>query len=599
MPDWPCRVRRGRLHGTAMGDAMDTTTLQRGQMALIGALAGISFYLLSEIVNTQVLGDRAFLALVTFATTFFTGLLAMAGPLTIARAVLSAAALAVATALLFLWASFRFDTLDNYFFAPFPVLATAVIATVPLPFIIAAAGPGWRDYPALFSSAWTIVVRYAAAWTFVAVVWGVIFLSDLLLSIVGLNLIGDLIAIKIVPFVITGLTLGLALAVVQEFKDYVSPFLILRLLRLLLPAVLVVMIVFVVALPVQGLSGLFGELSVAAILLAMTAGSATLITTAIDQSDAEATQSPFLSGSTQALALILPIPAGLAAYSVWLRIDQYGLTPDRLFAALMAVLALGYGLTYAIAVLRRAGWMARIRQGNVHMALAGLAAAVLWLTPILNAERISANTLVARYLSGATPVAALDAARLADWGFAGASARATLDALAKEPGQEALAAALASATTPTPAEIDAEPATALANLIAVLPLQPATATADRDRLLAGLQSYDLASWLAACRTPMPDGKPGCVMVIADFNQLYPGPEAMVVLRDAGDAMRYEALVQVGTLVERRSLSTLQGYLPYDAGGALIIAQMQAAPPVLSPVPLSQLTLGSQGIIIFP
>ena len=273
--------------------------------------------------------------------------------------------------------------------------------------------------------------------------------------------------------------------------------------------------------------------------------------------------------------------------------------PAMLFAALMAVLALGYGLTYAIAVLRRAGWMARIRQGNVHMALAGLAAAVLWLTPILNAERISANTLVARYLSGATPVAALDAARLADWGFAGASARATLDALAKEPGQQALAAALASATTPTPAEIDAEPATALANLIAVLPLQPATATADRDRLLAGLQSYDLASWLAACRTPMPDGKPGCVMVIADFNQLYPGPEAMVVLRDAGDAMRYEALVQVGTLVERRSLSTLQGYLPYDAGGAQIIAQMQAAPPVLSPVPLSQITVGSQGVMIFP
>lgn len=578
---------------------MDITTLQRGQMALIGALAGISFYLLSEIVNTQVLGDRAFLALVTFATTFFTGLLAMAGPLTIARAVVSAAALAVVTSLLFLWASFRFDSLDTYFFGPFPILATAIIATVPLPFIIAAAGPGWRDYPALFSSAWTIVVRYAAAWTFVAVVWGVIFLSDLLLSIVGLNLIEDLIAIKIVPFVITGLTLGLALAVVQEFKDYVSPFLILRLLRLLLPAVLVVMIVFVVALPVQGLSGLFGGLSVAAILLAMTAGSATLITTAIDQSDAEATQNPFLSGSTQALALILPIPAGLAAYSVWLRINQYGLTPDRLFAALMAVLALGYGLLYALAVLRRAGWMARIRQGNVYMALAGLAAAVMWLTPILNAERISANTLVARYLSGATPVAALDAAQLADWGFAGASARATLDALAKEPGQEALAAALASATTPTPAEIDADPATALANLIAVLPLQPATATADRDRLLAGLQSYDLVSWLAACRTPMPDGKPGCVMVIADFSQLYPGPEAMVVLRDAGDAMRYEALVQVGPLVERRSLSTLQGYLPYDAGGTQIIAQMQAAPPVLSAVPLRQITVGGQGITIFP
>ena len=577
---------------------MDTTILQRGQMALIGALAGLSFYLLSEVVDTNFLGYRGFLALATFATSFFVGLLAMAGPLAIARAAVSAAALAAITTLLFIWASFRFENLDTFFYGPFPLLATAVIATVPLPFIIAAAGPGWRDYPALFSNAWTIVVRYAAAWTFVGVVWAVIFLSDQLLSIVGLTIIGDLISYTIVPFVVTGLTLGLALAVVQEFRDYVSPFLVLRLLRLLLPAVLVVMVVFVVALPIQGLSGLFGELSVAAILLAMTAGSATLISTAIDQNDAEATQSPFLAGATQALALILPIPAGLAAYSVWLRVDQYGLTPDRIFAALMALLALGYGLLYAGAVVRRAGWMVRVRQGNVVMALAGLAAAALWLTPVLNVERLSANNLVSRYVSGVTPLAALDVGQLDGWGDAGVAARAALDALAKEPGQDALAAALAS-NTAAAVDGDADPATALANLVAVLPLQPATATADRDRMLAGLQAYDLESWLGACRTPMPDGKPGCVMVIADFNLLFAGNEAMIALRDAGDSMRYEALVQVNGVVERRSMSALQSYLPYDASGAKLIADMQAAPPVLSPVPLRQITAGGQGIIIYP
>ena len=46
---------------------MDTTTLQRGQMALIGALAGISFYLLIEIVDKDYLGDRGFPALVISA----------------------------------------------------------------------------------------------------------------------------------------------------------------------------------------------------------------------------------------------------------------------------------------------------------------------------------------------------------------------------------------------------------------------------------------------------------------------------------------------------------------------------------------------------
>ena len=576
---------------------MDQTTTQRIQMALIGALAGLSLYGISRIVDTDTLSYRSLLALITFAATFFTGILAMAGPLSIPRAGLSAVGLAVITTILVIWASFRFDTVDNFFFAPFPVLAAVIVGTVPMPFMVAASGPGWRDYPALFSAAWTIAVRYAAAWVFVGVVWGVIFLSDALLSIVGLKIIRDLIEIAVVPFLVTGVTLGLALAVVQEMKDYVSPYLILRLLRLLLPAVLIVMVVFVAALPIQGLSGLFGGLSVAATLLAMTAAAATLITTAIDQSDTQATQSPLLAVATQALALILPIPAGLAAYSIWLRVDQYGWTPDRLFAALMAALALGYGLSYAVAILTRAGWMARIRKANIYMAVAGVVAAMLWLTPALNAERISANSLVSRYQSGKVTAADLDAHLLDDWGHAGVDARAVLTALSKEPGQEALATALSDTASPDPDAPDENPAKLLADFVSILPIQPATATADRDRILAGSQAYDLGVWLAACRTPLPDGKPGCVMAIADFNTEYAGNEAMLVLRDMGEAMTYLAFVQIDGKTEQRSISTMAGYLPYDATGATLIAQMQSAPPQMSPAPFNQMTVGDRTLFI--
>ena len=578
---------------------MDKTTVQRGQMAFVGALAGLIFYGLSKIVDSDVVSDRGLLAIIAFAAIFFTGLLALSGPITIARAALWALGLAATTTVLFLWASFRFDSVENYFVGPFPALATVIIGTVPLPFVIAASGPGWQDYPALFSAAWSIVVRYAAAWVFVGLVWGLIYLSDTLLSIVGLRVIQDLIEIGVVPFLVTGITLGLALAVVQEMKEYVSPYLILRLLRLLLPVVLVVMVVFVAALPVQGLSGLFGGLSVAATLLAMTAAAATLITTAIDQTDGEATQSSLLARATQALAVILPFPAGLAAYSIWLRVDQYGWTPDRLFATLMAVLAVTYGLFYAGAVIRGAGWMARIRQANIVMALAGVAAAMLWLTPILNAERISANNLIVRYQSGKTPLVQLDIGQLDDWGLAGTAARNSLASLAKEPGQEALAAALLDANALAPDDADADSAKVLADLIAIMPLQPASATADRDRLLAGIEAYDLASWLTACRTSMPNGKPGCVMVVADFNQIYDGNEAVLVLRDAGDSMRYEALATMKGIVERRSVSSLEGYLPYDSAGAAIITQMQAGPPNMTPAPLNQMIVGDRSLLILP
>ena len=89
------------------------------------------------------------------------------------------------------------------------------------------------------------------------------------------------------------------------------------------------------------------------------------------------------------------------------------------------------------------------------------------------------------------------------------------------------------------------------------------------------------------------------MVVADFTTIHNGNEAMVVLRDADDVMRYEALVQIGGTVERRAVSTLSGYLPYDASGAEVIGQIQAAPPIISPAPLNQITVGARSLVIFP
>ena len=89
------------------------------------------------------------------------------------------------------------------------------------------------------------------------------------------------------------------------------------------------------------------------------------------------------------------------------------------------------------------------------------------------------------------------------------------------------------------------------------------------------------------------------MVVADFNQKYDGNEAILVLRDVGDSMRYEAFVRINGTVERRSVSSLEGYLPYDATGAAIIMQMQAAPPQMSPTLLNQMRVGDRSLLILP
>ncbi|MEY4872776.1 MAG: hypothetical protein RLZZ563_2106 [Pseudomonadota bacterium] len=582
---------------------MDILTRQRSLMALNGALAGLALWLLQDILARGVLTDRMALFLTTLVGAFFAAALGMAGPLSIRRAALGAAPVALMVAGLLTLASLRYDRVEQFLYEPLPVLAAFALGFLPLPFWIAASGRGWRHYPTLFTEIWTMVVRTVSGWIFTGLVWGMIWLSDALLGIVGLDLIDWILGYGAMPWLITGATFGLALAVVTENADVLSPYLILRLLRLLTLPVLAVMVLFVVALPVQGMSGLLGGISAALTLLAMCAAAVTLVSTAVDQSDAEVSGSLILTRSAQALALILPLPAGLAGWAIWLRVVQYGWTPDRLFAALLALVALGYGVVYAVAVLRGAAWRGHVRQGNIAMALVVMALSALWLTPALNAERIATNSQLARYTDGRTPEGQLDLYAMDRWGKAGAAALADLRALAATPGHEALQARLADFDAGIVATTDpmlAEDTTdLLAELNAVMPLQPAGATATRDMLLAAIPADELRMWIAACQTPMPgNSRPGCVFVVADLWPREPGEEAVALLRDPSGYLRYEGLGMIAGEVHRRSVLPLAGMLPDLTEGEALIATLQDAPPAVSPAPLNQMGVAG-GLVLIP
>ena len=578
---------------------MDVLTTRRLGMSALGAVAGLAFYILTKLAEADSLQGRTLLVIAVATGVFFTGLLAMFGPLRLTRAALGAAATAVAVSGLMLLASFRFETVEGLFNSPSAALSAAVLALVPLPFWIAAHGAGWRDYPTLFGEAWSIVVRYAAAWAFVGVVWGVIFLSDALLSIVGMRLVRTILDIGPVPYLISGGVLGLGLAVVQELSDYLSPYLILRLLRLLLPIVLGVTVIFVVALPLRGISGLFGGLSAALTLLAMAGAAATLVTTAVDQEDAQATDSAILVWAARAMALLLPVLAGFGAWAVWLRVAQYGWTPDRVFAAEVAALGLGYGILYALSVLKGTGWMARIRQANIAMALALMGLAALSLTPILDAGRISVTNQMARLEDGRLPVDQLDVALLGRWGKAGDAAVKSLTERATQPGQEALAKRLAM-TARDDLNGTSDPAALRARLRDILPLQPATATATRDIYLESLDPFDLQRLVAACEARLPGGDgPGCVMVVGDLLPLVPGEEAILASRTPDGYVSYEAFYADSRGVQRRGAISLSGSLPQFDQGADLIRQWQAQPPALSPAPLNQFSVPGGGVILPP
>lgn len=588
-------------------DATDReTAITRLTLGAMGAFAGLAAWMLADVLPDRMRDlPRVYLFLASLTGVFFTACLALAGPLRPVRAVLMSVSLAVPVSGLFTWAGLRFDKLPEFFDTDPSWAAPVVLTLVPLPFFIAKArDAGWRDYPALFAHSWDIVVRYAAAWLFVGVVWGVMMLSDALLRLVGIDIINWLLERDAVPYVLTGVTLGIALAVVNELSDYVSPYLVLRLLRLLLPVVLVVVVIFLAALPFRGLSHLFGTFSAATTLLAMAMGAATLITTALDADETREVSTSAMRGGVQLLSLLVPALAGLAGVAVWMRVRQYGWTPDRLAAATLAALVLCYGAAYAVAVLRRHDWGGRIRRANIRMAWVVMAVAVLWMTPLVNPERIATASQIARIRAGHITADQLDLWAIGrEWGRAGQAGLKRLAEMTDHPEAARLSERLAVLATADDRGVfirgsihgyeSIEAAEVIQQVAAVLPVRPAGATLP-PRVLQNLRLWELQGIDTACALRTAAGNPGCVAVVAELDGRRTGPEVVLAARQEDDRV----MIHYFQSTEADGYNDMVSYRTDRDNGAMIDALI-AGEFTIDPLPLNTLSVGGQPLVPIP
>jgi hypothetical protein len=577
---------------------MDDLHKSRAMMTSMGALAALALYLWVQIGLAELLVGRALMVGVVVTGVFFGALLAISPRMTLRRAAVYALAQGGIVALLILLASLRFETEDAFIGSIFPVFAAVILCCLPLPFFIAHAQGNWRDYALLFEQAWDIVLRYGVGLLLVGAVWLLIFLSDLLLSLVGLGFMDLLWDIGPAAYLITGAAGGFGMAVAAESMGAAGASLALLLLRPLLPLIVGVVALFLIALPFRGLSSLFGALSAGMTLMAISAVAAAMVTAVVDARGEAASRSRLLALSARVMSVLMLVLGALAVVAVAQRVLQYGWTPPRIYAALGAGVSLAYGILYAAEAVR-GDWMARIRRANVTLALALIALAALTLTPVLNAERISTNSQMARFDDGRTAPERLDVLAFDGWGIAGRAAMDALTARSKETGGEALAARIANPYDAT--ETAAPDLAALrAEVLAVLPLQPPTAGADQAFLLQGMNDYALEEVKNACARPIGDLAKSCVMIVADFLPSLPGDEGMIALIGEGGDLLIYGLTQDATVGYWAQTDTI-GMLSFPAGDKAIAAlrAWQSTPPQLAPAPIMQLPMGAGGLILLP
>jgi len=516
-------------------DHTGETNTRRGILAGAGTLAGLAFWLLVDVIPDIVDNTRVLLTLAVATFAFFSTFLLTLGHLSLRQSAMASAFIGALTSLATLVSSFRFTEAEDYLETGHPFMALFVLLSVPLPFLVTGLGPKkcWLSYPDLFEEAWELVVRLAAAFVFTGAVWAIIFLSNLLFELVGLTIIEDLLDIDAVPFLITGCAGGIALAAAFELREVMGPDLAIRLLRLLLPVVLIVTVVFLVMLPFQGLSGLFGELSAAVTLMLMAVLSFTLVSSAVDRSEDTAAEVGILAKSARALAALSAALGVLSVVAVWLRVAQYGWTPDRFAAMTGAVITAGYGVLYLASAVRGSAWQSRIRRGNIWMALALIGIGFLWITPVLNVQALSTASQMARFEGGETSVEDLDLWALGrEWGRPGERAierLRTMDHPDKDRLDERLVA-LDNAVSRYTFRTETNPVQAaddLARVLERMPVFPAGATLP-DGVFEGGIAGRADDWLEACERKTPAGRPGCVALVDDFIPTVEGQETFIL-----------------------------------------------------------------------
>lgn len=426
-----------------------------------------------------------------------------------------------------------FAAVQSYFQTGHMIVALIVLAVLPVPFmLLLLRNEHGASYRHLFIESWDIVVRYAAAWAFAALAMAVAFASAELLEVVGVTVLRDLLREDVVISILLGGLVGLGLAVVAELDDMISPDLALRLIRLLTPFVLIVLLVFLAMVPVRGLTALFGALSTGGSLMAAGLGAVALVSIVVDKGDLDGPSRGVLYISARILAGLVILLGGLSVAAVWMRVGQYGWTPERVSAAAVAGVVVGYGCAYALALLRGARWRAGVRNGNFVMALVMIALAAAWMNPWLTPESISVRSQLARL----DPEA--DAERFPlwemahDWGHSGETGIAALEAVAG-PRMTARLALLGRSTsryefTRGIANPDAERAR-VAELLPVLP-QGRSIGAPFFEILE--TRGDLATTLEQdCAAQTPQGHRACLLIYADVLAALQGEEMLLLRGD--------------------------------------------------------------------
>lgn len=391
---------------TTLGAAGETAGLSRLWVAVflaIGLACGFAIYLIFDQVTSPAWEFGPSIGLLAGAAVFCLAV----DPRRWWPAAAAAAALAALLALLTTSTMLQFEEGLNdiwYLRDLGLVLQAIILATIALPFLQCwqETGRASFPYPRLFTFAWNNWLILILADVFTGFFWLIIFLFAQLFLAVGIDFLDELMHEPVFYWPATTAVGALGLYAGRDYHRVIIALrrIVLTLFSVLTPVFLGLSLVFVAILLFGGFEKLSSVFSAAGTLATLMVIGVILFNALLRDGGDEAPANRLFSLCAMLMAPAMLVLAGYAAYAVYLRIDQYGLTPERIWIA-VAVFVLGlHALAYTASLATRQHWREWSRKANVRISVLVALLAVALLTPWGDPYHLSAENQYDRLASG-------------------------------------------------------------------------------------------------------------------------------------------------------------------------------------------------------
>ncbi len=283
---------------------------------------------------------------------------------------------------------------------------------------------------------WTDAVSAGGAFLFMLLSWLLLWLLDGLFSLIGIEIIEELIETGWFGAMFVGATFGAALGVLRNQLGIIGTLqrVVMLVFSLLAVPFGLAILIFLVILLFSGGGALWEATdSATPVLLTCAVGCFILTNAVVRDDDEHRSGSAVMQAAALVLAVcILPLTV-FAAISMGIRIDQYGLAPERIWALIAIVISTAYGIAYwaGLARGRLGAWSDYIRRANLHLAVVTCGIALILALPLLDFGAISARDQIARLENGEVSAEDFDYAALR-WDF-GEAGRDALEMLVASP----------------------------------------------------------------------------------------------------------------------------------------------------------------------